>query len=126
MGRHIALIAVLPILAASLVTVARADTGDADAGKLVFHQCQACHAVKQGINMVGPSLWGVVGRRAASLPGYSYSGGLKKLDVIWDGDHLDAFLAAPGKYAPGNKMPFVGLKAAPDRANVIAYLQTLK
>jgi nitrite reductase (NO-forming) len=88
----------------------------------VFRKCQACHSVEAGKNLLGPSLAGVVGRRAGTVPDYSYSGAMKGANIAWDAKTLDAYLAEPEKVVPGNKMPFPGLKTDQDRADVIAYL----
>jgi cytochrome c len=76
--------------------------------------------------LVGPSLVGVYGRKAASLPGYDYSAALKASGLVWNAANLDAWLTDPSKLVPGTKMAFTGI-ATPDlRADVIAYLATLK
>jgi cytochrome c len=100
--------------------------GDAAAGKTIFFKCSICHSTKPGKNMIGPSLFGVVGRKSATEPGYSYSSALKKLDVTWDPATIDKWITKPSAMAPGTKMVFPGLPKADDRANVIAYLETLK
>ena len=97
-------------------------TGDAEAGRLVFRKCQACHSLDAGKNLLGPSLAGLVGRKAASAPGYDYSPAMKKADITWNEQALDQYLTDPGKMVPGNKMPFPGLKTDHDRADVIAYI----
>jgi nitrite reductase (NO-forming) len=96
--------------------------GDASAGRLVFRKCQACHSLEPGKNLVGPSLAGVMGRKAGSEPGYSYSPAMKQADIVWNVKTLDGYLNDPQKALPGNKMPFPGLKTDHDRADVIAYL----
>ncbi len=96
-------------------------------GKLVFLQCQACHAVQPGAPaLVGPDLAGVYGRKAGSLPGYDYSTALKNSGIVWTADRLDAWLTDPSALVPGTKMAFAGLASPVLRADVIAYLQTLK
>jgi len=109
----------------SVSTAAYAD-GDAVAGKKVFNQCAVCHSPQPNKTIIGPSLFGVVGRHSASLPGYSYSDAMKAADKTWDAATLDAYLTNPAKMVPGTKMTFAGLSKAEDRANVIAYLETLK
>ena len=99
-------------------------SADAAAGEKVFKKCKACHTVEQGgKNKVGPNLWSVVGRAKASADGFSYSDALAGLGGEWSYENLDAFLAAPKEYAPGNKMTFAGLKKIEDRADVIAYMR---
>jgi nitrite reductase (NO-forming) len=109
---------------ASVATAAAATTGsgDAAAGRLVYRKCQACHSMDAGKNMLGPSLAGIMGRKAGTESGYNYSPAMKQSGVVWDGNTLDAYLADPQKLVPGNKMPFPGLKTDHDRADIIAYL----
>ena len=102
-------------------------SGDAAAGKTLFTQkCGLCHAPVEGQNKIGPSLWGVVGRKAGTLPTYTYSDAMKNANRTWDAATLDDYLTAPRQKIPGIKMIFAGLPDAPDRQNVIAYLTTLK
>ncbi|MGY8664867.1 copper-containing nitrite reductase [Bradyrhizobium sp. UFLA05-109] len=96
--------------------------GDATAGRLVFRKCQACHSTEPGKNMLGPSLAGVIGRKAGTEAGYNYSPAMKSADIVWSAQTLDQYLTDPAKVVPGNKMPFPGLKTDHDRADVIAYL----
>jgi nitrite reductase (NO-forming) len=96
--------------------------GDPAAGRQVFRKCQACHSMEPGKNALGPSLAGVIGRKAGSEPGYSYSPAMKQADIVWDAGSLEAYLADPAKAVPGNKMPFPGLKTENDRKDVIAFL----
>ena len=98
---------------------------DIGKGEKVFKKCSACHKVSPGENGVGPTLFGVVGRAVDTVPGYAYSGALAGIGS-WTPEHLQEFLAAPKKYAPGTKMAFNGLSKIEDRANVIAYLASLK
>jgi nitrite reductase (NO-forming) len=101
---------------------ATATTGDASAGRLVFRKCQACHSIEPGKNMLGPSLAGIIGRKAGTEAGYNYSPAMKSADIVWSLQTLDQYLSDPAKVVPGNKMPFPGLKTDHDRADVIAYL----
>lgn len=101
--------------------------GDAGAGKGVFSRCAACHnAVKGGPNLIGPNLFGVVGRKAGSAPGFSYSNGMKSSGITWTPDKLDTYLTHPAQAVPGNRMAFAGISDAKQRADLIAYLGTLK
>ena len=86
----------------------------------VFKKCAVCHSLEPGKNLVGPSLAGVVGRKAGSEPDYDYSPAMKQSGLVWDPATLDSYLADPQKVVPGNKMPFPGLKTDQDRADVIA------
>jgi len=111
----------------SLLSGAAQAAGDPAAGKVIFTQkCGLCHAVEQGKNKIGPSLYGVVGRKAGSLPDYTYSDAMKNADRTWDETTLDAYLIHPRQTIPGVKMIFAGLPDATDRQNVIAYLATNK
>ncbi len=99
-------------------------TGDAAKGEKVFGQCRTCHVVQQGVNRVGPSLYGVVGRKSGAIEGYKYSVANKNSGYTWTEDQLFTYLEAPQKVMPGTKMAFGGLKKPQDRADVIAYLKT--
>ena len=99
--------------------------GDAAAGETVYNQCAACHAVEEGVNRVGPSLYGIMGRDAGSLEGFAYSDARKDSGITWDEETLSAYLEDPRGYIPGNRMPYGGLKDEQQRADLIAYLATL-
>lgn len=100
--------------------------GDAARGADLFKQnCAACHSAEPGQNLVGPSLYSVVGRHSASGAGFSYSNAMKSSGITWTQDQLMSYLKAPRRFIPGVKMMFPGLDDAADRANVIAYLSTL-
>lgn len=101
-------------------------SGDPAAGEKTFNQCKACHTIEAGKNRVGPSLHGVVGRKAGSVEGFAYSPAMKASGITWTSEALDKYLADPKGAIPGNKMAFAGLKKPEDRANVIAYLSQQK
>lgn len=97
-----------------------------EAGEKVFKKCRSCHNAEKGAKAkVGPNLWDVIGRPKGSAAGFTYSSALAGLGGEWTYADLDAFLASPKSFAPGNKMPFAGLKKAGDRAAVIAFLRSL-
>jgi len=97
--------------------------GDAAHGEKVFKKCSACHIVaKGGKNLIGPALYGVVGRASASLPNYAYSSALKAHAKNWSFEELNAFLLKPKSYIKGTKMAYAGLRKDRDRASVILYL----
>ena len=104
--------------------------GDAKKGKKIFNKCKACHTVKAGKNKVGPSLHGVVGRKAGTAKGYKKYKGMKGADWSWDDAALMAFLENPKKFikSKGRKKTAMSLKLKKkaDRENVIAYLKTQK
>ena len=102
-----------------------AQGADAAAGQQAFNNaCRTCHTVKDGDNRQGPSLYKIVGRKAGSLPGYSYSSAMKQAGFVWDADKLDRFIANPDAIVSGNNMkPFSGVAPADDRARIIAFLQ---
>ena len=97
-------------------------TGNAAAGRQVFQKCRACHSLDAGKNGIGPSLAGIVGEKAAAVPGFNFSPAMKASGLTWDAATLDAYLADPQKAVPGNKMPFPGLKTERERSAVIALL----
>lgn len=116
----------LPTLAALLVAPG-AFAADVDAGKVVFQNlCATCHSTEAGTTMPGPTLAGVIGRKAATVKGFAmYTDALKKYDVTWDEKTLDEFLASPTTRVPGTMM-IMPVPDAEDRADLIAYLKTLK
>ena len=108
-----------------LLSNAASAAGDATVGKNVFaNQCSSCHTIEVGKNGFGPSLAGVYERKAGSLAGYTYSPAMVQSGLTWNEKTLDLFLTSSTKEVPGTSMP-VSLPNAADRANVIAYLETL-
>ena len=96
---------------------------DVDAGKKVFRKCKACHTLKDGgKSAIGPNLYGVVGRNAATVDGFKYSKAMKESGLVWDEATLTGYLTKPKEFLPGNKMPFPGLKKPEQIENVIAYI----
>jgi cytochrome c len=117
--------------AAVLFTGAQAAMAqDAENGEQVFKKCQICHRVGEGAkNLVGPQLNGIVGRKAGSVEGFSYSQSNKDAatrGLVWSEDELNKYLEAPAAYMPGTKMSFAGLKDEADRKDVIAFLKKQK
>jgi cytochrome c len=109
------------VAAAGMATTANA--ADAAHGKTVFARCAACHDLNTGRTVLGPSLKGIVDRKAGSVPGFSYSPAMKAKGIDWTPANLDMFIASPTKYVPGTRMPFAGIPDAKDRADLIAYLK---
>lgn len=101
--------------------------GDAKKGAQDFVVCQACHTVeKGGGNSIGPNLFGVAGRKAASLQGYAFSSALKNANITWTNDKLKAWVMGPQKLVPGTKMTFAGISDPAKADDLVAYLDSLK
>lgn len=96
--------------------------GDATAGEKVFTQCKTCHVIDPGVNRIGPSLHGIIGRKAGQIAGFSYSAANKESGITWTAEKLYQYLEKPARVVPGTKMAFAGLAKGQDRADVIAYL----
>ncbi len=105
----------------NLLASASAKRGEQDA-----KVCEVCHNLQKGQGAkIGPDLYGVVGRKAASVAGFNYSAPLKKHDGTWTFDALDKWLTNPGADVPGTAMTFAGVPSEKQRADIIAYLNTL-
>jgi cytochrome c len=116
----------IAVAAALLAARAQAQTGTGDPvrGAQLFGACAACHSTTRDRNMTGPSLYGVWDRKAGTLPSFPrYSSALKASGVVWDEKTLDAWLASPARFIPGNHMTFAGVTDALQRADLIAYLK---
>ncbi len=122
----IAAAALVAGLSASAANAQAMPKGNAAAGEKAFVVCKTCHVAEKGVNRIGPSLWGVVGRHSASIANYQYSAANKKSNLVWTADVLYKYLEAPQKLVPGTKMAYGGLKDPQKRADVIAYLATRK
>jgi len=123
---------VLALIAAgaliALVAAADDPTAGCNArrGRNVFMKCQPCHSAKAGgPHVVGPNLYGVIGRKAGTAPGYKYSGVFRQVNFTWERVNLDLYLQDPARFVGDNWMPFAGLKRAEDRQAVICYLEGL-
>jgi cytochrome c len=114
--------AVLGLMGLSTVSYAQ----DAENGSKVFKKCMACHAIDDK-NKIGPSLKGIVGRKAATVEGFKYSDAMlaKAAEgVVWDEATLTAYLPDPKAFVPGTKMVFPGLKKPEEVTDLIAFLKT--
>jgi cytochrome c len=102
--------------------------GDAGRGKLVFtSRCALCHAaVSGGPNKIGPNLFGIFGRKAATVPAYSYSPAMRNSGIVWTDAALRAYLKNPPRAVPGGKMAFAGLADQAAMDDLMAYLVSLK
>ena len=95
-------------------------------GKKVSSKCTACHGFNSGGgNRIGPNLWGILGKAKAEASGFKYSDSLMGLGGTWSIEDMNLWLKSPKKYAPGNSMAFVGLRKDKDRANLLAYLNSM-
>lgn len=102
------------------------EVADWRAGHKIFKTCGACHSFRSDQAKFGPSLAGVIGRKAANLPDYPYSEAMKEkgaAGLVWNEETIDEFITAPKKFVPGTKMNFPGLSDPKDRRNVIAYVK---
>jgi cytochrome c len=97
-----------------------AGKGDAKRGEAVYARCLACHSIDH--DRTGPRHCGLIGRPAASVPGFDYSPALKRSGIVWSEKALDRFLANPVRVVPGTAMGYDGVKDVKERADLIAYL----
>jgi len=100
--------------------------GNAANGEKLFAQCRICHSVEPGRNGLGPSLHDIVGRPAAQVAGFNFSPAMKNSGLTWDAATLSDYLRAPMRKVPGTKMAYAGMANDQNRADLIAYLATLK
>ncbi|NQV84000.1 MAG: cytochrome c family protein [Rhodospirillales bacterium] len=112
--------------ALTLTSGAAMASGDATKGKKVFNKCKACHSTEAGKKKIGPSMFGVVGRKAGTAEGFRFSDAMKDSGLTWNEDTLEKFLKKPKKLVKGTKMSFAGLKKESQIEDVIAYMKTLK
>jgi cytochrome c len=96
---------------------------DASRGEQLFVECASCHTLEKGVHNVGPTLAGVLQRKAGAFDDYRYSPAMKRSNITWTPDELDKFIADPQTVVPANRMPYAGMTNATDRADLIAYLQ---
>ena len=116
----------LAITAITALATSTAFAADAEAGGKVFKaQCTACHSIVEHKKLIGPSLFGVFGRKSGSED-YAYSDANKNSGLTWDAATLDKYLLSPRTVVPGTKMTYAGLKNDEQRADLIAYLATVK
>ncbi len=102
-----------------------ADAADAEAGKKVFVKCQVCHTLEQDVSKVGPSLYGVFGRKSGTLASYAlYTDAMKNADVVWSEDTIRQLVKEPRTFIKGTRMIFLGLKNDREIDDLLAYLKT--
>ncbi len=111
----------------ALVTAAGAARagGDAARGEKLYEDCAACHSIERGVNGVGPTLYGIFGRKAGELDDYRYSPALKRSGIIWTEGTLDTFIADSQATVPANRMPYAGMPNAADRQKSVVGDQSI-
>jgi cytochrome c len=116
--------AIVALVTFASLSSALAGQGDPTRGQQDFRACAPCHSLEQNRNMTGPSLAGLWGRKAGSLPSFDrYSDALKSSGIIWDDRSLDGWLTDPQRMVPDNDMPFDGIKDARARSELLAFLK---
>lgn len=113
-------------LAAVVLCAAPALAADAQHGQQLFQACAACHGKDGKGGSLGPSLTGVVGRKAGSLDNFRYSNAMQRSNLVWTESNLRAYVANPQAKVKGNRMPFSGVRNPKDADDIVAYLKTLK
>ncbi len=104
---------------------AAAQAQDAEAGKAVFNQCRACHAVGEGAkNQVGPALNGLIGRKSGLAEGFNYSEAMKAANLTWDEATFTEYIINPKAKVVGTKMVYAGLKDETKIKDLITFLKT--
>jgi cytochrome c len=119
--------AVALLMVCTTFAAAPANAANPAAGKGVFvSQCSTCHSdARSRPVVIGPPLFGVVGRKAGTVPGFAYSSTMRSAGFTWTPDRLKAYLPAPSQYLPGVKMTYPGLKNPTQLEDLVAYLNTL-
>jgi cytochrome c len=112
------------LLMFTLVTATPSHAADLKAGVKLFNsECSECHTMKEGKNKKGPSIYGVLGRKAATISDYDYSNAIRASNIFWTEDKLDEYITNPSKVVPGGKMKYEGLRDASKREDLIKYLK---
>ena len=114
------------VAAAAALLVATPALADVAGATLFKATCAVCHSIVPKQIVIGPPLFGVVGRKAGSFPGFQYSAAMKKAGWIWSPDKLATYIDDPRKTVPGNRMPFFGVHDVAKAQTIAAYLATLK
>lgn len=96
---------------------------DAKAGEMQFSKCAACHSVEAGVHLMGPSLHALMGRKAGSADGFTYSDAMSNADFVWTEKALSAFIKNPAAYVAGTVMPFAGIRKVEQRDALVCYLK---
>jgi cytochrome c2 len=110
------------VVAFVVASTALLRAADPEKGKAIFEQCAACHSLGESGDYDGPTLKGVIGRKAGSLDDYRYSAAMKRSDVTWDATTLGKYITDPQTFIPGNRMAFAGIADQAERDDLIAFL----
>ena len=111
------------LMAATLCAAGAAQAQDADRGQKLYEECAACHSPDRAAkDTVGPSLYGIAGRKAGDGTEFRFSPAMKRSGITWTREALTDFVADPQKVVPGNRMPYSGMPDAKSRADLITYL----
>ena len=95
-----------------------------DRGLTLYKRCRTCHTLEQdGRHKVGPNLWGISGATAGTKEGFKFSAAMAESGIVWTDENLDGYIEKPSAFMPGNRMSFVGIRSAEDRALLIEYLK---
>jgi cytochrome c len=115
------------VIAVAGMLASQAQAADAKHGASVFQRCAICHSNTKGAAAkIGPNLFGVMGRKAGTMPNFSYSSAMKNSGITWTPEKLQAYIQHPQQVVPGNRMAFAGVSSKADDADLVAYLGTLK
>jgi cytochrome c len=113
-------------MAALALAVPGARAQDAMRGRVLYEGCAPCHKLEPSSSEQGPTLIGIIGRKAAALEDFRYSRAIMRANIVWDEATLDAYLADTQAYIAGTRMPFGGIPEKTERADLIAFLKTLR
>ena len=113
------------IFAALALNVGTVFAADAAKGRKVYNKCKACHALKAGKNKIGPSLYGILDRKAGTVAGFKYSKAMKASGLTWDEETLRNYLEKPRNFLKGTRMAFSGIKKKKQMDNLLAYLKVV-
>lgn len=116
--------AAIALLATSIG--AHAQSSD-NAGQIAYNNaCRTCHSVRDGDNRLGPSLYGIVGKKAGTISGYDSSSAMRQSGIVWNEGKLDKFIADPEAVVHGNAMkPYGGIASVDERQKIIGYLKSI-
>ena len=117
----------MAVVAMAGLLASQAQAADAKKGAAVFQRCAICHSNTKGAGAkIGPNLFGVVGRKAGTMPDFPYSAAMKGAGFVWTPEKLQAYIQHPQQVVPGNRMAFAGVSSKADDADLVAYLASLK